>query len=206
MATFNLAWNNAGIVSNTNVTAQRAHYRQKSVGGVYITTGFIPANDLPTSATATSIAGLLDNIVYEFRIAAICTAGGPTYNDNGIQEKIHFACVTPTASNSTDTSISINVASLPNDITKVVFRLYDSTGTSLLQGPISINHTASTTVTNIFTGLTASTSYVVKVELVALVQSVEVVSTFSNCQVGFSTAAPSTCTAPTNLVVTPATS
>jgi len=176
MANFTLNWT-PNI--NGNIISQQAEYRKKSVGGGYITIGFTPSNPMSISETSAIITGLDNNVVYEFRIGNNCSEGGLVY-DGIIKEGLKFGCVAPTEIH-TPSSIQASVSGLPVDITKVVFRLYDSAGTSLLSGPTTVN-TASGSATNNFTGLTSSTTYRVRVELVAIVGGVEVTSTMNNCE------------------------
>ena len=194
MATFNITWSNAAYVSNTNVTGQRIDYRQKSLNGAYITTGFTPPNDLAKTVTSASVTGLLTNTVYQFRVAALCTAGGPTFNSDGVREAIRFACVNPTPS-TTDTTITVTLTGLPVDITRVIFNIGP--------GPISVL-TSGGSASYTFTGLTSSTSYTITTEFAAIVNGAEQVSTLSTCSITASTAAPATCPAPTGLAVTSA--
>lgn len=196
MATFNISWSNVGIPTNTNVISQRIEYRRKTVGGAFISTGFTPANNLPTSATAASITSLADNVVFEFRVAAICTIGGPTYNTNGIRESIKFICPTVVASTS-DTAVTVTASGLPVDITKVIFNI----GT----GPISVL-TSGGSAAHTFTGLVNSTLYNVTSEIAAIVNGVELVSTLGTCSTPATTTAPANCTAPQNLIVSSANS
>ena len=194
MATFTISWSNTAYTSNTNVTGQRIDYRQKSLNGAYITTGFTPPNDLAKTVTSASITGLLANAVYQFRVAALCTAGGPTFNSDGVREAIRFACVTPTSSN-TDTSITVSLTGLPVDITRVIFNIG--------AGPVSVL-TSGGGATYTFTGLTASTTYTITTEFAAIVNGAELVSTLGTCSITVATAAPATCPAPSGLTITSA--
>jgi hypothetical protein len=180
MANFTLNWSTN---INGTVLNQQAEYRQKSIGGAYLTTGFIPANPLSSSAITTSINSLTDNIVYQFRVSNLCTLGNTGYT--AIEEGIKFACVTPTETH-TSTSIQSTVSSLPSDIIKVRHTLYNSLGTVILQGPIEVVTIAGISSNN-FTGLTPLTSYIIKVELVANVDGAEVVSNLGTCQVSVTT-------------------
>ena len=179
MANFTLTWT-PNI--NSGVSNQQAEFRRKSVGGAFNNVGFIPANLLATSATTTSISGLLDNVVYEFRINNFCTEGR---TNTAAVEDIKFACVTPTETH-TDTTITATVSSLPVDITKVRFSLLSSDGSSILQGPILINTFSGTSV-NTFSSLIPDTDYIVRVELVAVVNGNETTSTLNNCQITVTT-------------------
>jgi len=182
MANFTLNWTPN---VNPNVSSQQAEYRRKSVGGAYNSSGFTPANPLTTTDDTVSITGLLDNVVYEFRISNFCTEGR-TYSSN--VEAIKFACVTPTEEH-TDTSITATVSSLPSDITKVKFSLLNFDGTSLLQGPIVVN-TIAGSCTNMFSSLTPDTDYIIRVEFTALVNGIETTSTLNTCQISVTTNLP----------------
>lgn len=179
MANFTLNWT-PNI--NSNVSIQQAEYRQKSVGGVYNTSGFSPANPLLTTDSTTSISGLLDNVVYEFRVVNFCTEGR-THSSN--IEFIKFACVTPVISN-TSTTVTASISSLPVDITKIKYSLLSSDGLTVLQGPIAVNTSSGSSV-YVFTGLSPDTDYIVKIELVALVNGIEVTSSLGNCLTNITT-------------------
>ena len=91
MAQFTLNWDNTALLLEPNVIGQRAYYRRKDVGGTYISAGFSPVNDLPTSAVTTVSPALLDNVVYQFKVETLCTVNGPTVNSNGVIDQIDFA-------------------------------------------------------------------------------------------------------------------
>lgn len=175
MAQFPLVWFNTAVIINPNAISQRALYRQKSVGGAFISTGFTPANDLPTTATNVTSPVLADNIVWEFKVQCICTVGGPTDNNNGIVEGIDFACIAPVFSSITSTTATatLNVTGL--DITKarfVVKRLADDV---IVSGPTIVNRVGNSITLNM-TGLVAGTEYYLDVEYYATVNGVEVIS------------------------------
>ena len=188
MASFTLTWSNTALINNNNVTGVRVEYKQKLAAGNFTVS---PPDPLDKSITSKLITGLLDNVVYQFKIAALCTAGGPTGNDNGTREAIKFACVSPTETH-TDTTATISVVGLPADIKSVRFTL----------GGVTItNNTSGGSVSNIFTGLTPGASYTATIELIASVNAQDVASTFGNCFVGVTTTAAAACSAPTNLAV-----
>ena len=205
MAQFTLQWNNSAALANSNAISQRVSYRQKSVGGSFITTGFSPSNDLAVSVTTANTPTLSDNVVYEFIVQTICTTGGPTNNDNGIVEAIQFGCINPSISK-TDTASTINLDVTGTNITKARFTLRKTSDNSVVSGPTVVlvsGNAASTTAT----GLTASTSYYWQIELYAIVGGVEVISS-SGSYIGspcgpysFNNDAPPQCPAPTNLTV-----
>lgn len=145
MAQFNINWFNAAVIINPNATAQRVSHRQKSVGGAFTTTGYTPLNDLPTSASASLSPVLANNIVWEFKVEAICTEGGPEANTNGNQEGLKFACLVPSLTFDTDSAqIVLNVAG--TDITAATFILRRVDDNTAVDGP--------TTVARVGTGIT----------------------------------------------------
>ena len=183
MANFTLTWT-PNI--NPGVSNQQAEYRQKSVGGAFLSTGFSPANPLSTSANTASITGLLDNTIYEFRISNFCIEGR-TYHSN--VEAIKFTC--PILSEVHGSSYIVATASgLSPDIYKVRFTLYASDGTTILQGPIAVSTFSSGSCDNTFSGLTSETSYIIKIELTAIVNGEEVISALNTCQISVTTNAP----------------
>ena len=203
MATFTLTWT---PVITGNVTAQRASYRQKSVGGAFLTTGFSPGNDLSTAATTTSHGSLTSNTIYEFKISNVCTTGGPTDNSNGVIEQIVFACISPSTGQTTTTATA-SYTGLPSDITKVRFTLRKTSDNSLVSGPTTVTVVAgAASVTP--TGLTASTSYYFQTEFFTTINGSEVISSdaaYLNAVCGpytVVTDTPAACPAPDSLVVT----
>jgi len=203
MAVFTLTWT---PVITGNVTAQRANYRQKSVGGSFITTGFSPSNDLSTAATTTAKGSLFSNTIYEFKIQNICTEGGPTDNSGGISEQIAFECLTPTVTKTT-TSGQAAYTGLPADITKVRFTLRKTSDNTIVSGPTVVTVAGNAALLNV-TGLTVTTGYYFQTEFYTTLTSGEVISSQSgylNAVCGpysFTTDTPATCPAPDSLVVT----
>ena len=107
MAQFTLNWFAAPVMVNPNSIGQRALYRQKSVGGAFISTGFTPANDLTIVQETVTSPDLATNKIWEFKVQAICTVGGPTDNNNGIIEALKFACLVPNIATVTITTATI---------------------------------------------------------------------------------------------------
>lgn len=174
MAQFTLSWNNADAVAQANAISQRASYRLKTVGGAWLTGGFIPANDMAKSVSTTDTASnLTNNVVYEFLTETLCTAGGPSANDNGIQEGIAFACLIPTLTKTYNSAKAV-ISLVGTDVSKVrltLKRTLDNVimGTSLIP---KVNNLAELTVI----GLAFSTNYYWQVELFANVNNIEVSS------------------------------
>ncbi len=175
MATFTLNWDNTLILAEPNAINQRASYRIKSVGGAYITTGFTPTNDMATSVISTSRTGSA-NIVYEFKIEALCTAGGPTMNDNGVIEQIVFECIDPIFSDVTSTSITVTIPTSTTDIEKIKFTLRKQGDGSLVAQTTSISPGDLGDTIAIFSGLTANTAYYIDAVYYATINGVEVMS------------------------------
>lgn len=170
----NMTWDNTLVNASTNSIAQRASYRQKSIGGVWLTTGFTPTNDLPKTANTVAPPALSSNVIYEFKVEAICNSNGPTINDNGIIEALKFACIVPTM-NVTDTTaeVILNVTGL--DITKARFYLRAGIDGALLATSPIISRVGNSISHNV-SGLITATGYFWQIELYATVNGEEIVS------------------------------
>lgn len=174
MAQFTLSWNNTTALASANVINTRALYRYKSIGGAFISTGFTPSNDLAKSAVTTDSPILDDNKVIQFKIQSLCTSNGPTDNDNGIQENIGFACITPTLSQ-TDTTGTATISTVGLDITKVRFTLKRASNNTTIGTPTIVN-VVSNSASNTKTELLSNTNYYWQIELYAIINNVEVKS------------------------------
>ncbi len=138
MAQFTPTWFNNAVIISANALNQIISYRQKSVGDPWITLGFTPANPLPIWASSATSPILPDNKIFEFKVEAICTVGGPTINTNGIQEAIDFACIVPDL-DTTNTTATITVDLTGTDITKVNFVLKKTSDNSIAMGATTVN-------------------------------------------------------------------
>lgn len=205
MAVITLNWDNTAVNASANVTGQRASKRIKIIGGAFDITGFSPANNLPKSADTVD-ATVITNRVYEFKIEAICASGGPTINNNGLKDGIVFECIVPSFS-VTSTQIQVTVNLLNTDITKVKATL-KKTSDDLVHGIQTVNNVANQAVIT-FTGLAAGTGYYLELELYAVVDGVEVISSDSAylgnvCgPYNVSTSVAPGCPAPADLIVGP---
>lgn len=179
MATFTLNWDNSLVLAEVNAINQRASYRVKTTGGAFITTGFTPSNDMATSVTSATHSGT-DNKIYEFKVEAICTAGGPTMNDNGIVEQIVFACVDPSSLTADASTVTISIDLTATDVTKVRFRLRKQGDDSLVQTITTVTPGGIGTTSANFTGLTSNTAYYVTAEFYCVINGVEVISSSSD--------------------------
>jgi hypothetical protein len=178
MAQFTLNWDNTDILSSSNNLSQIASYRQKSVGGSWISSGFSPTNPMTKSIASAQTPVITSNIVYEFKVDCTCTQGGPVQNDNGIIENIGFACIVPTIENTDTTSVvTINLAG--TDITKVTFTLRKSSDNTVKHGPITVNRIG-TIASTVASGLVASTGYYWQITLIASVNGLEINSGLPN--------------------------
>lgn len=172
MAILYLRWRD-DLVVTANTIGYRASKRIKTVGGAWITTGFSPINDLAPNVFETQ-ATVTANKVYELKVEAICTTGGPTINNNGVQENIKFECITPDlTSDSENVSVSINLAG--TDITKARLTLRRQSDNFIVGGPTIVNNVADA-IAHTFTGLTPGISYYLTVEFYATVNAIEVIS------------------------------
>lgn len=188
-ANFNISWT-AGVTSNT--TAQRVYYRQKSIGGAYITTGFIPPNDLPINATSTTINNLSFNRVYEFLVANICSESEqPIYSAK--VEKINFECLGVYDIQSETYSIIfyaiINTANVDINKVKLSISGFPDKTFDVVNGSNPL----------IFDGLTPDTAYVLQVRYGAIVNGVQIYDTNPTCQ--YEQTTNIACLAPTNINV-----
>ena len=115
---------------------------------------------LPATSTYT-INGLLDNRIYNFRIATNCVGGSPAYSAPISQINIICPTVTTTV---TDTSASYSFNPIGGDVTAYTVDLMDSSGVTILA---SQTPSISTPITGTFSGLTASTTYKIRVTATA---------------------------------------
>lgn len=196
-ATFTLNWT-PNI--NSKVIAQRAYYRQKSLGGTFSDEGFDPPNDLSITANTVSITDLLYNTIYEFQITNICDdATDPVVNNNGTIEAIVFKCEPVSATIGYD-NIKVYISSLTEDITKVKFSLYNSSEVLLqvITSTASNNYAEAT-----FNNLDSETIYIVKTQYYTILNNQQIIS---NCTIDntrtIQTAEYPACTMPLDLVVT----
>lgn len=204
MSQFTLLWDNTKLLLNSNNINQRALYRYRLVGGAFISTGFSPSNDLATSVNTVDSGVLDNNKVVQFKITELCTASGPTDNDNGIQEGIEFEAITPTLTQ-TETTGTIVVPLASTDITKVRITLRKSSDNTIVS--VNVVNNLANAATYVQTGLVGSTAFYWQIELFATVNNVEMVSS-STLYYGtiyspypFTTNAPSVCDPVTSVVV-----
>ena len=179
MAQFNIAWSNAAVIINTNANGQRVSHRQKSVGGIYSTSGYTPTNDLPKTASASQSPVLTNNIVWEFKVEALCDEGGPIPNNNGNIEGLKFSCLEPVISNLDTDSATIALNVLNTDITSAMFVLHKQVDDVIVSGPTNIARVGNSITWNV-TGLVPDTPYYVETILYATVNGSQIASNDAN--------------------------
>lgn len=143
------------------------------------------------NVTTSTITGLLDNRIYDFRVITNCAGGTPTPSVATQQIKITCPVVSTTPS---DTSITYSFPELGGSVTAYTVKLFDSAGTTEVasQAP-----SGTTTRSGTFTGLTQSTSYKIRVIITA--------GSFSKTDCGMvdvTTTATPACNAPTDVTAT----
>lgn len=180
--TANLMWVPTG---GANSTSQIVQYRVPSVSASW--TNFATVG--PTVSTS-NITGLNDNRIHEFRILNNCTVGGST--SSTVDQKIKFVCPNVTTSLTYD-SVGYSFSHVGGDITNYQVDLLTSGGSIVAT---KTHSSPGATITDSFTGLSASTVYKLKVTMTA--------GAFSKIcdDVSVTTPAAPACNPPTSVTVT----
>lgn len=145
-----LNWTAGGGASSQDV-------QYKLASGVTWTT-----HENVAGSTATStINGLQDNLIYDFRVITNCAGGTPSASTATQQIKITCPTVSTTPS---DTSIAYSFPENGGSITGYTVKLFNSAGTTELA---SQTPTGTTTRSGTFSGLTQSTAYKIRVIITA---------------------------------------
>lgn len=110
-----------------------------------------------------------DNRIYNTRVKSLCSLGGNTPFTSLQKDVIKFVCpvFTPTK---TGNSITCSFAHLGGSINQYIIKLYDSTGTNVLDSK-TVNGTIPSTVAVTFNSLPVNTTFKIRVELYAGVQN-----------------------------------
>lgn len=143
------------------------------------------------NVTSSTITGLQDNRIYDFRVITNCAGGTPTPSAATQQIKIICPTVTTTPS---DTSIAYSFPELGGSITSYTAFLFDSSGVVTLS---SQTPTGTTTRSGTFTGLQPNTAYKVRIVVFA--------GSFSKSDCAFvdvTTTSTPACNPPTNVSAT----
>lgn len=164
-------------------TSQDVQYKL-STSGTWITHATVGA-----AITTSTISGLSDNLIYDFRVVTVC-AGGNTPS-TGTQQ-INIICPTVTVTKTHNTA-SYSFTHIGGSITGYTVQLLNAAGTTVLQTQAP---SITSPVSGTFTGLTAVTSYNIRVTVIA--------GTFSKeCSLNaFTTDSTPVCNAPTGVTAT----
>ena len=137
-------------------STQDVDYKLNSAGSwTSAVTGLLAAT------TTYTINGLLDNLIYNFRIITNCSGGTPAASSTVSQINIICPTVTTTA---TDTTVTYSFPPIGGDVTAYTVALLNAAGDTVLS---TQTPAITTPVTGTFTGLTASTTYNVRVTATA---------------------------------------
>jgi hypothetical protein len=166
-------------------TSQNVQYKLNS------STTWITFSTVGGSATTETVTGLQDNLIYNFRIVTQC--GGGTPANSTVLNKIYIVCPTVTLT-STDTTVTYSFPAIGGDVDAYSVKIFNSAGTTEVA---SSTPTGTTTRTGTFTGLTASTTYKVRV-----VPSAGTLTKTDCAFTNVTTAAPPVCNIPTDVVAT----
>lgn len=174
-----LNWTTGGSAASQDV-----QYKLAS-SGTWVTHSTVAGN-----ATTATINGLQDNLIYDFRIVTNCSGGSPA--PSTLAQQINLICPSVTTS-VTDTTVSYSFTNVGGSTTAYTLHLLDSVGTTVLQ---TQTPAISATVSGTFSGLTQSTTYKVRVTIIA--------GTFNKqcTPVTASTTATPLCNIPTGLTAT----
>lgn len=143
--------------------------------------------NLAGNVTTSSISGLQDNLIHDFRVVTNCVGGTPSPSITTSQ--INIICPTVNIS-VTDTTVAYSFTHIGGSITSYTVQLLDNAGTVVLQ---TQTPAVTSTVTGTFSTLTQSTAYKVRVIPIAGVFN-------KQCPlVSATTTATPTCNAPSNV-------
>lgn len=121
---------------------------------------WITHTNVAGNVNTTTISGLQDNLIYDFRIVTNCAGGSPAPGTSTQQINIICPTVTTTV---TDTSVSYSFTNVGGSTTAYTVHLLDTSNAVLQTQTPAISGTVSGT----FSSLTQSTAYKVRVTVVA---------------------------------------
>lgn len=142
------------------------------------------------AVTTETVTGLMDNLIYDFRVVTICSGGSPAGSSS--VQKINFICPS-VGLTSSDTSVSYSFLELGGSVTGYTVKLFAADGTTELA---SQTPSGTTTRSGTFSGLSALTTY--KVLVIATAGSF----TSSCSQNTIATTATPACNPPTSVTAT----
>lgn len=142
-------------------TDQQIQYQQST------STSWTTYTVVSNSISSQNVLGLLDNIIYNFRVASDCSFRGPTYS--AITSIVNLVCPTMTIT-PTNSSLSYSFPfPLGSSITSYIIQLYNSNNTILLatQTVITQSPIPSSPIVGVFSGLSNSTLYTIRLTITA---------------------------------------
>ena len=139
--------------ATNEVTSQLVQYKLAT------TSSWTDYGYVAIGANSATIADLLDNYIYDFRVLTSCDSG--TVTASAQTSRINIVCPNITTS-VTGTTVNYSFNALNGSVTGYVVKLYNSTGTTLIGSP-STPALSNTTIAGTFSSLTNSTTY--KLEL-----------------------------------------
>jgi len=161
MANFTITWTAPGAITSTD---QDVEYRDISAGGVWS----VVATVGPTVGSYTFI-GLDDDTAYEFRVTNNCVFGTPTVSTNTLSDALPTCPEIDVVPHYT-TLLGYYLTVLYNPPLTYEYQIYDFTlmnaaGTSVIASNLGITPTSIGVQYFNFTGLTASTTYQVRLQV-----------------------------------------
>jgi hypothetical protein len=161
MANFTITWVAPGATTSTD---QVVEYRDISAGGSW--TGSVTVG--PTVGSYTFI-GLDDNTAYEFRVTNNCVFGTPAVSTNILSDALPTCPevdVTPNYTTLLGTYITVSYTPPATYAYQIYdFTLMNATGTSVIATNLGVIPSGIGVQTFNFTGLTASTTYQVRLQV-----------------------------------------
>lgn len=151
-----------------------------------ITTEFTPPNILSNSQSTATHNNALSNIIYRYSVETQCSAGN---NISTITEGLKFVCVPITFEVRNTTQLYCEVLHgihsiidgvnflLPiSNIEAVEFSLYNSSNTTLIQGPVigTVNTTLFENSSVLFSTLSAGINYTIRYTLISTVNGIQI--------------------------------
>lgn len=146
----------------------------------------------PATTSSSSITGLSQNVLYNFRITNNCSGGSASLASSS---SASISCIA-VSNISTDTTIVSTLVPPSGDLDSIIVSLYDSTGFTVLSSQ-TFNAPFASQIVATFTGLTPSTTY-----QVGAASFIRAITNVSCSKATTSTTAIPGCALPTNLTVT----
>lgn len=177
MANFNITWNPA---QNESSVSQNVEYKKST------DSSWILYSNVGPETNIASITGLLDNVIYNFRISNVCSYGGPTASST--YSNIKITCPTITFTETVD-SITYSFNHGGGSLTGFIIELLENDTETILD---TQTPTVGATMTGTFNGLDSNTTYKFRLKISA--------GTFSHtCSIVSHTTEQGICEGPENI-------